>query len=212
MDSGTPRKPGRPSRPVTRDQLLGVAREAFSELGYAGASMDNIASRAGIRKSSLFHHFATKDELYKQALAGVVADLGQHVVEALQSEGPFHKRMEQSTLAVQRYLGKRRVAARLLLREFMDGGHAIVVAGEAVDAALQAAVDLLEQGMAEGAIPKQDARHIVMSTAGVHLLFFGLPDVSARLFKVDVFSEQVAEARAKIVVDHIRRVTGLVAS
>src|SRR4051812_44253869 len=175
-DDAGPRRPGRPARPVTRDHLLRVAREAFSELGYAGASMGDIASRAGIRKSSLFHHFATKDELYKEALQGILKDLGDHVTEAISDDAPFLERMARTSRAVQRYLSGHPVAARLLLREFVDGGSALAAAGDILDNVLKMSATFLEQGMAEGIIPKQGARQLVMSTAGVHLLFFALPE------------------------------------
>jgi len=60
------RRPGRPSNPVSRDQLIRLARQIFAQHGYAGASMSRIAEGAGIRKSSLFHHFATKEALYEK--------------------------------------------------------------------------------------------------------------------------------------------------
>jgi AcrR family transcriptional regulator len=187
---------------------LRVAREAFSQLGYAGASMGDIAARAGIRKSSLFHHFATKDELYREALSGILADLGAHVKEALEGGGPILERMAKSNRAVQQYLGKNPVAARLLLREFVDGGNAIAAAGDAAEGILRASQSLLEQGMNEGIIPRQDPRHLVMSTAGIHILFFALPELTSRLFGADVFGTDIVDARCEAALVHVQRVLG----
>ncbi len=171
--------------------------------------MGDIASRAGIRKSSLFHHFATKDELYRESLSGILAELGTHVSEALQSDCPFPDRVARATRAVQGYLGGNPVAARLLLREFVDGGSALAAAGDALDVVLRTSASLLEQGMAEGHVPRQDPKQLVMSTAGVHLLFFGLPEVTARFFGTDIFgSEQVAE-RTEAALLHIQRLLGI---
>lgn len=209
MSTEPPRRPGRPARPVTRDHLLKVAREAFSQLGYAGASMGDIAGRAGIRKSSLFHHFATKDDLYREALASVITDIGTRVAEALSGDGTFQERSERSTLAIQRYFGQNPVAARLLMREFVDGGAALTVAGDAVAAVLETTVKLLEQGMAEGHLPKGDARQLAISTVGIHFQFFATPEVSARLLGADVFSPEVVEQRAQTVVEHLRRLYGI---
>ena len=63
MGRGGKRGPGRPKNPVSKATLLQAAGMAFAERGYAGASMADIASRAGIQKASLFHHFPTKDLL-----------------------------------------------------------------------------------------------------------------------------------------------------
>ncbi len=209
MTPDTPRRPGRPARPVTREHLLRVAREAFSQLGYAGASMGDIAGRAGIRKSSLFHHFATKDDLYREALATVVGDLGVFVGEALNSEGSWVERLDRSILATQRYFGAHPVAARLLMREFVDGGAAITAAGDAVVAVLESSVAFFEQGMAEGVMPKTDARHLAITTAAVQFQFFATPEVSARLVAADVFAPDMVEQRAHIVVEHLHRLLGI---
>lgn len=209
MTTDTPRRPGRPARPVTREHLLKVAREAFSQLGYAGASMGDIAGRAGIRKSSLFHHFATKDDLYREALATVITDISARVTEAMSGDGTFIERNDRSAVALQRYFGGNPVAARLLMREFVDGGAALTAAGDAVAAVLESTVALLELGMAEGHLPKGDARQLAVSVVGIHFQFFATPEVSARLLGVDVFAPEVVEARARAVVEHLHRLLGI---
>ncbi|MCC7070170.1 MAG: TetR/AcrR family transcriptional regulator [Deltaproteobacteria bacterium] len=209
MNADLPRRPGRPARPVTREHLLKVAREAFSQLGYAGASMGDIAGRAGIRKSSLFHHFATKDDLYREALSSVVVDLGVIVGEALNGEGAYLERLDRSILATQRYFGAHPVAARLLMREFVDGGAALTAAGDVVIAVLENTVAILETGMSQGVLPKTDARQLAISVLGVQFQFYSIPEVSARLVSADVFAPEAIERRALAVVEHLHRLLGV---
>jgi AcrR family transcriptional regulator len=45
-----------------------AARETFVEYGFIGARTDDIASRAGITKAFMFRLFATKEELYREAI------------------------------------------------------------------------------------------------------------------------------------------------
>lgn len=47
-----------------RDHILGAATELFLAQGFAATSMADVAEAAGIRKPSLYHHFAGKDELF----------------------------------------------------------------------------------------------------------------------------------------------------
>ena len=47
----------------TRRSLLAAARHEFAAQGYAGASLDLIAARAGVTKGALYHHFANKAAL-----------------------------------------------------------------------------------------------------------------------------------------------------
>ncbi|MDP9901104.1 TetR/AcrR family transcriptional regulator [Variovorax ginsengisoli] len=47
----------------TRDRILHVARELIQTRSYLGFSFQDIADAVGIRKASLYHHFATKEAL-----------------------------------------------------------------------------------------------------------------------------------------------------
>src|SRR3954470_17628514 len=52
-----------------RDDVLDAAMLEFAERGYAGASTDDIARRAGISQPYLFRLFGTKKELFKAAVS-----------------------------------------------------------------------------------------------------------------------------------------------
>lgn len=47
-----------------RTAIMDVARKAFQELGFDGASMSEIASRLGGSKATLYNYFASKEELF----------------------------------------------------------------------------------------------------------------------------------------------------
>lgn len=47
-----------------RIRILDAAVQVFTELGYAGAKMQDIAARAGVVPSVLYDHFASKRELH----------------------------------------------------------------------------------------------------------------------------------------------------
>lgn len=50
----------------TRNLILDAAAEAFDERGFAGASLSDILSRAGVTKGALYFHFSSKDELARE--------------------------------------------------------------------------------------------------------------------------------------------------
>lgn len=47
----------------TREQILRVARHLLQTRSYLGFSFQDIADQVGIRKASLYHHFASKEAL-----------------------------------------------------------------------------------------------------------------------------------------------------
>lgn len=55
-------------KPEVRARILDAALEAFAEHGYAGASMSDIARRAGMAVANLYRYFAGKEALFEAAL------------------------------------------------------------------------------------------------------------------------------------------------
>ena len=73
--------PGRPRarqsiRPgaTAHEEILDAAAELFTTQGYAATSTRAIAEAVGVRQSSLYHHFDTKDDILEALLTGTVAD------------------------------------------------------------------------------------------------------------------------------------------
>jgi TetR/AcrR family transcriptional regulator, transcriptional repressor for nem operon len=54
----------------TRDRILRVARDLIQTRSYLGFSFQDIADAVGIRKASLYHHFATKEALGVEVIRG----------------------------------------------------------------------------------------------------------------------------------------------
>jgi TetR/AcrR family transcriptional repressor of mexJK operon len=66
---------------VHRERVLRAATSSFLAHGYR-SSVDHIARRAGVAKQTVYHHFPSKDELFKEVARG----LAKHVLVELESE------------------------------------------------------------------------------------------------------------------------------
>jgi AcrR family transcriptional regulator len=62
-------------REQRRQQVLAAALDVFSSVGFHGASMDEIAERAGVSKPVLYQHFPGKLDLYLALLDAGLDDL-----------------------------------------------------------------------------------------------------------------------------------------
>ncbi len=49
---------------VTRQTLIKAALKVFSEKGYGGTRLEEIADLAGVTRGAIYHHFGSKSELY----------------------------------------------------------------------------------------------------------------------------------------------------
>jgi len=67
---------------ATRQLLVSVARELFTERGYAATSVEDIIQRAGVARGALYHHFPGKDALFRAVYDAVLADAASRVVMA----------------------------------------------------------------------------------------------------------------------------------
>lgn len=56
-------EPGTPEVKPTRERILDVALDLFTENGYEQTSLREIASYLGVTKAALYYHFASKEEI-----------------------------------------------------------------------------------------------------------------------------------------------------
>lgn len=69
-------------RAATRAAILAAARQAFGLQGFAAVTMDRVAATAGIAKGAVYHHFATKHDLFEAVFEQVSSDLAADVAAA----------------------------------------------------------------------------------------------------------------------------------
>ena len=59
----------------TSTRILAAALELFSEHGFEGTTLQQIADRLGVTKAALYYHFKSKDELLEALITPAVSDL-----------------------------------------------------------------------------------------------------------------------------------------
>ncbi len=71
-----------PQETSTRDRILDVALDLFTEKGYDGTSLREIAERLGMTKAALYYHFASKDDIL-MALHMRLHEFGKDALERM---------------------------------------------------------------------------------------------------------------------------------
>jgi AcrR family transcriptional regulator len=90
-----PASPPKTSTPK-RDLLLDTAADLFYREGYHAVGIDRILAEAGLAKMTLYHHFASKEELIIAALERRGQAIGTAVTEAMGAAGSSPRKRLQA--------------------------------------------------------------------------------------------------------------------
>lgn len=66
-----------PAEPSTSDRILEVALDLFSEQGYEGTTLQQIADRLGFTKAAVYYHYRSKDDILHALVAPVTTELDE---------------------------------------------------------------------------------------------------------------------------------------
>ncbi len=188
-----------------RDDILDEATRLFAERGYEGTSMADLAASVGLRKASLFHHFASKDALYGDVLERIVNALGDLVVLSATTPGTYTERLDHMTISLVNALGEQPFAARILVREMIDWGPFAEQRFRAtVLPVLEAAEQFVLAGQREGVFAERDSKQLILTMCGVHLLPFAIGNVVEAFAGKQPFAVELVTARRNALLAQVR--------
>src|SRR5690242_4478694 len=72
---------------ATRARLLAAARDLFGAHGYDGTSIEAVLEHSGVARGALYHHFASKAELFDAVAEEVFIEIAERT-EAAALGGP----------------------------------------------------------------------------------------------------------------------------
>lgn len=104
-------------RAQTRADLLDAARERFLEVGYAAASLEDIADRAGYSKGAVYSNFVDKPNLCHEVLQAIHEEKGREIAALATAPGGVAARMDLFAAWAERTLGD--IGWTMLELEFM---------------------------------------------------------------------------------------------
>ena len=202
--------------PSSREKILEVAKALFAAGGYSGVGMRQIATAVGLSKSSLFHHFSTKLELYGEVLDRVIERLEWGLCDDAQFTGKAAEELDRWIDSLIGTLAEDVPAARLMLRALVDEEpfprFELGPEGRermAFEARLERIIDrfreLLEQGIADGVFRPVSVGDTIQTTIGAIVFHFASGDLGEALIGEPIFSGTAVERRRREVSEFIRR-------
>ena len=191
-----------------RDQILDEATRLFAERGYDGTSMSDLATSVGLRKASLFHHFASKEQLKSAVLDRLVREVGGAIMSAASADAKFDERLDALTDAIVDTMVSRPFAARLVVREAMDWSkahpHGAQEVFDMIFIVLNAAEKFVQAGQADGVFVAGDARQLILTLVGAHFLPFAINGVVEEMCGSSPFAPEFGAQRKIAMRAHVR--------
>ncbi|NNE89257.1 MAG: TetR family transcriptional regulator [Silicimonas sp.] len=157
------------NKPETRIQkknhavILDAGLKVFSQYGFRGSTLDNIAKEAGLSKPNLLYYFSSKDAIYKALLAQLLENW-LAPVKAIDPMGdPVEEVLKYAKLKLKMSQHFPR-ESRLFANEIIQGAPQIgdVLRGELRDV-IDALATVLNSWVEGGRIRPVDPYHLVFS-------------------------------------------------
>ena len=145
---------------VTAARILDVARRLFIASNYADVTTDMIATEAGVTKGGLYHHFASKEQLYVTMMLANLEERRRLFTDAGASSGSCRRRLARLTRAFLELPVEEREVMRLVRRDInIFTGEERDRLVRAYQRALPEQIEaIIRDGIADGELGARDPR------------------------------------------------------
>lgn len=182
------------TRQPSRDKILDCAEQLFARRGFAGIGLAEVADGVGLGKSSLFHHFASKAELYAAVVARILDRVEQRLMRALAAGGSPVERLDRWIDAIVDLFAEHRTHARLLLRSLFEDDELTGElpgerqANDTIHRIAAAGAALLKEGMEAGAFRPASVGHTLQTLIGATVYHFASGEMGDEMIGRPIFS------------------------
>lgn len=90
-----PKSEGRHRGSLDRNAIVETATELFAQKNYRAASLDDIAGALGVKKTSIYYYFGSKEEILLAIYDRFYALADQHIVPIIKSELPPQEKLRR---------------------------------------------------------------------------------------------------------------------
>jgi AcrR family transcriptional regulator len=198
------------AEPSSRDKILDAAEALFAKRGYAAVGLSEVAEVVGLGKSSLFHHFKTKAQLYAAVAARILARIEEHLVRSLAKGGDPAARLERWLDELVDLLVANPTYARVLLRSLFEDDELPgdlpeeIEAQRALEGVFGGVGALLREGMSAGVFRAANVQHLLLSLVGIVVFPFASREFGAEVVGRDIFEAAEVRRRKREVRDVLR--------
>jgi TetR/AcrR family transcriptional regulator len=169
------------------EPILDAAEKLFAQSGFAAVSMRAIGAEAGVSKANVFHHFGSKDKLYKAVIQRIIQASALLLDELDSGDDNFRSRLLRFNRGHLQNILSNSQGASLLLQESMAirSGHGQQMAAELLGKQFNRLVSLVSLGQEAGELREDlDPAMVASLLVSANLFFFDAMPVISHLDSV----------------------------
>lgn len=186
-----------------RAQILEAAVETINALGFANASLSQIARRAGISKSVIGYYFPSKDDLYRAVVDNFFLTGHEQMMASLSTASSATELLQRYVRGNMRYIDENRTAVRAvgeIISNFREPDGQPVYKVQDSELMIEGTAAMFAWGQQTGEFREFDS-HVMavmlrgaMDTFSVHLAAY--PDLDVEHYISEVTALFIAATRA----------------
>jgi AcrR family transcriptional regulator len=159
-------------RTETTRRILSTAAEIFSESGFEGARMDEIAKQAGVNKASIYYHIGDKEALYARAIHDLFGNAANQMVQNITTSWSPRKKLKKYIHTLAGIVDQNPQIAAIMLREQASGGKNLpeLVARD-IAGFVKIITDILDEGFKQGIFIKTTPFVVHLMIIGAIVLY-----------------------------------------
>jgi len=104
----------------TKTKIINAARKLFSEKGFDGVSMEDIAQASGVRKSLIYYYFPSKEVLFEEIWINVIDELENDIFSEVEGESNIARSIKKLIKKYIEFVMNKSEISKLIARERMN--------------------------------------------------------------------------------------------
>ena len=173
----------------TEEKIIESAKEVFTEKGFSGARMQEIADHAGVNKALLNYYFRSKNKLFEVAFRMIFKPMIENINSALEKEGDIFEIVENFTRQHFRFIQRHPQAPIMMAKELSsykdskEGSLVYLLIEQIIATGFpQKFATRLQDSVDKGEIRNLDPVQLIISILSLNIMYVVIKPVYTRVF------------------------------
>jgi len=188
----------------SREDILRAAEEEFSEKGFFGTRVDEIANKANINKRMIYEYFGNKEELYKAVLSDSYSKLSRAELVLLSKDAPVTESIKQIVKLYFEFLKTNPSYVNLIMWENLNKGKYIegIDLSSIKDPVFEILKSILKKGKKEKVFKNElDEEQLILSLLTFTFSYFSNRYTLSKLLDIKLEDDENIARRIEYVTD-----------